>query len=200
MASARDRVRRGTLLDKALCAATITLVGVFLIGFTYIACGRAGLLIVKTDSMQPHMPAGSLMVFKTANIQSVFPGQIVVYRDGRSPNVLISHRVIGTSIDNGSVYLRTKGDSNNHTDEVLVDERRLVGAAVFVIPGVGRALAFARTPIGMLVLNTMLVLLVLLILVDKIRANERVRVVAAYAEGEQLHPRSMADRRAAELG
>lgn len=58
----------------------------------------------------------------------------------------ITHRLIGQT-DGGFI---TQGDSNNVPDPEPVYAEQIVGRAVLVIPGLGGALMFLRTPAGIL--------------------------------------------------
>ncbi|MDP2211929.1 MAG: hypothetical protein Q8J63_09370, partial [Candidatus Aquicultor sp.] len=82
--------------------------------------------------------------------------------------------------------LRTKGDSNHRSDELLVSEAQLMGKAQTVIPSAGRALAYTKTPVGLLVLNLLLVVFIVLVMFDRIRLSERMAYMAT--EGALVNP------------
>ncbi|MDP2211763.1 MAG: signal peptidase I [Candidatus Aquicultor sp.] len=177
---------RTGFIDKAMSMVTIAIVVIFLVLFALIAQGNVGLLIVKSDSMSPSIPAGSLLVFARAGIAQVEIGDTAVFREGSATNSLVTHRVVEKVYEKGEFLLRTKGDSNHRSDELLVSEDQLMGKAQTVIPLVGRALAYTKTPAGLLVLNLLLVVFIVLVMFDRIRLSQRMAYRAT--EGALVNP------------
>ncbi|MBS3909846.1 MAG: signal peptidase I [Actinobacteria bacterium] len=177
---------RTGFIDKAMSMATMAIVVLFLALFALIAQGGLGLLIVKSDSMSPSMPAGSLLVFARAGIDQVEIGDTAVFREGSATNSLVTHRVVEKAYEEGEFLLRTKGDSNHRGDELLVSEDNLMGKALAVIPSAGRALAYTKTPAGILVLNLLLVVFIVLVMFDRIRLSQRMAYMAT--EGALVNP------------
>lgn len=164
---------RTGFIDKAMSMVTIAILILFFVLFALISQGHMGLLIVKSDSMSPSIPAGSLLVFEKAGIDRVEIGDTIVFREGSSASALVTHRVVEKAYQEGNFLLKTKGDSNHRSDELLVSEDRLMGKAITVIPSAGRALAYTKTPAGLLALNMLLVVFIVLVMVDRIRLSER---------------------------
>jgi len=162
-----------TLKDKSLSGIAVIMVVVFSILLTLTASGKIGLLIVKSGSMTPQMQPGSLLVFKAAGIDDVKAGEIIVFREDRFSNALVTHRAVDKVFDGGKLYIKTRGDNNHRPDTMLVGKDELMGKTIYIIPQAGYILAFTKTPVGLLVLNFMLAFFVLLLVVDKIRAAER---------------------------
>ncbi len=173
VASLKQSWKKTSLRDRILSGLVMTIIAAFVVFFASAASGRVGLLIVKSGSMRPHMPPGSLLVFKAVKFEDVRDGQIVVFRDGKSSGSLVTHRVVEKVYENGAAYIRTRGDSNHRPDTALVAKDELMGSAVWVIPVAGYVLAFTKTPMGLLALNLSLAFLVLLLVIDKVRAAER---------------------------
>ncbi|MCL6471987.1 MAG: signal peptidase I [Firmicutes bacterium] len=161
------------LKDRLLAVSTVALMLFFSIFIALILSGKIGLLIVKSSSMRPYMAPGSLLIFKKATIAEIKPGEVVVFCEDRSSNLLVTHRVVDRVFSKGKIFLQTKGDANNRFDASLIGESQLVGKVVYVVPGMGWAVSIAKTPAGILFLNTALIALILLIIVDKIKAKER---------------------------
>lgn len=182
---------RTGFIDKAMSVVTIAILILFLGLFALISQGHLGLLIVKSDSMSPSISAGSLLVFQKAGIDQVEIGDTIVFREDFAASSLVTHRVVEKAYTEGKFLLRTKGDSNHRSDELLVSEDRLMGKAMTVIPMVGRALAYTKTPAGLLALNLLFVVFIVLVMVDRIRLSERMAYVAA--EGALVNPSIAAD-------
>lgn len=159
--------------DRILAGAAGIAVTVFIIFFALIASGGVGLLIVKSNSMQRHMPAGSLLIFQRIDIADVVRGDIIVFRENKWSSSLVTHRAIEKVYENNTVYIKTKGDSNRHIDSEMVGENVLMGRVIYSIPKAGHVFAFAKTPLGMFALNFILAFLVLLLVIDKVKATER---------------------------
>ena len=62
--------------------------------------------------------------------------------------ILITHRLMEQT-DEGGI---TKGDNNNTPDEAPVRPEQIAGRVVLILPGVGNALLFLRTPMGILMI------------------------------------------------
>lgn len=160
-------------LDKAVSSLTAIIIAAFLAVFVLVVSGKFGLLIIKTSSMYEAISPGSLLIFKPTEIEEIQTGEIIAFREDRFSNSLITHRAVGKVFQKGELFIKTKGDSNHRVDSGLVGKDELVGREVYVIPQAGRILAFTRTPVGMLLLNLMLLTFILLIIIDKVRLAER---------------------------
>lgn len=98
-------------------------------------------LVVMSGSMEPAISAGDLLIIRReATYQE---GEVVSFLDNGS---YITHRLVGQT-DGGFI---TQGDSNNVPDPDLIHAEQIFGRVVLVIPGLGGALLFLRTPAGIL--------------------------------------------------
>lgn len=79
-------------------------------------------------------------------------GDIVMYQTGSTP---VTHRIISET----KKGYRTKGDANNTDDGTDIPKEGVVGKVVLVIPKIGAAIRFVRTPIGMLSLFAAIILI-----------------------------------------
>lgn len=109
-------------------------------------------LVVTSGSMEPAFSAGDVILIHEES--SYQPGQVVTFRDLQGE--LVTHRIVGTVEEK----FITQGDANNTQDEELLTPDRIVGALVTYIPGVGSALLFFRTPLGIIVLALLGLLLI----------------------------------------
>lgn len=106
--------------------------------------------IVTSGSMGRAVPVGSVALTRMVDARTVDVGDVVTLRapHGRTP---VTHRVIEIQRDSARVVLRTKGDANTVPDP----ERAALGGRVArverVVPLVGYLVAFARSPLGLLV-------------------------------------------------
>ena len=101
-----------------------------------------GSAVVQSGSMEPAYHIGDLLFVKEQPGYAV--GDVVVYQSG---GVLVVHRVIAI---NGDTVI-TQGDANNAPDEPFSRDC-IKGGVVGRIPGIGIAIDFMKTPMGILLL------------------------------------------------
>lgn len=94
-------------------------------------------LTILTGSMEPTLPPGTLIVVKSEPLTNIRMGDVMTYqiRPGR-PDV-ISHRVVGITMNSdGSRSFTTKGDNNSDADPtVSADQVR--GVLWYSLPWLG---------------------------------------------------------------
>lgn len=105
---------------------------------------------VISNSMQPEFSAGDMLIFRECDDYGT--SDIVIFRSG---SAYVTHRIVS---ENGDSFT-TKGDANNTADKELLSLESIEGKMVFVIPNVGRIIAFFKTPLGILVLVAAAILL-----------------------------------------
>ena len=96
--------------------------------------------VVISGSMQDAIDINDMVLIHEKKDYSV--GDVITFRSGDS---LVTHRIVGTA-QGGFV---TKGDANNAADPNPVAMEAVVGKVVLVIPKIGAAIEFMRTPLGM---------------------------------------------------
>jgi signal peptidase I len=109
--------------------------------------GPAAYVVVAGDSMLPGLRSGDLVVAQHRPDYDV--GDVVVYRvpagePGAGASVI--HRVVGGSLQDGLV---TRGDNTDAADIWRPGPADVLGSAWFSVPGVGRIIAFVRSPLGL---------------------------------------------------
>lgn len=114
------------------------------------------ILSVQTGSMRPSFSPGDALLLQRIQPSQLQHGTIVSYRSSRSPNELVTHRLVRV----GQGSFQTKGDALTIPDPVVRDSL-LVGRVTAVLPGMGRLLnwlrswpgliAFVYVPVGMVV-------------------------------------------------
>ena len=115
-----------------------------------------GYAVVVSGSMKPVFQENDMIIYQAHDRSDYKTGDIVVFvRDrGTEDEILITHRLIGISED----QLITKGDANSISDKPIKWDQ-LVGRVVFLIPGVGKAVEFLRTPAGLILSVAVIVVL-----------------------------------------
>lgn len=118
------------VLLLVLALAVVTIVLPALVG------GRP--LTVLTQSMEPGLPPGTLVVVRPVPVQDIRLGDVLTYQIESGKPGVISHRVIAKSTStNGSILFTTKGDNNDLADENPVQEVQVVGTLWYSVPLLG---------------------------------------------------------------
>jgi len=101
------------------------------------------LAIVRSGSMEPAMPIGSVALTLPVAPEEVKVGDIIMFQPPQhptilNPDVIVSHRVIEVQAD-GELYFITKGDAVEDPDIFPVPASNVQGKVVFNIPHMGYA-------------------------------------------------------------
>ena len=97
--------------------------------------------IVRSGSMRPALPVGSLVIDRP--VDQVRAGQIVTVTP--QPGELVTHRVAAVS----AAGITTKGDANNGPDWWRLQPGQVLGRVIVHIPAAGYLLVFLRQPSGL---------------------------------------------------
>jgi len=109
-------------------------------------------LIILSGSMQPAINVGDMIIIREQNSYRV--NDIVTYRWKQS---IVTHRIV--ELNDSQVVL--KGDANNATDG-SIPVSAIEGKVVMRIPKAGDIVLYSRTPLGLSIILSMIVLLILL--------------------------------------
>ncbi len=112
------------------------------------------LYAVRTGSMTPTYPTGSLLLDAPARPGTPRVGEVITFRtrDG-----LVTHRVHQLT----PAGIKTKGDANRTPDAWTLPERNVQGAVVAGVPFGGYVLVFFQQPTGVAALMVLTVSIVL---------------------------------------
>lgn len=109
-------------------------------------------LIVLTDSMQPEIDGGDLIICHTIEAEEIKTGDVIAFFDPAGNGTsIVTHRVLEIVEENGELRFRTKGDNNNAEDKLLVSENDLVAIYKTRIAGAGNIAMFMQSPTGLIV-------------------------------------------------
>ena len=144
----------------------------------------ANLLVVLSQSMEPTMPMGAIVVSQpNTAADEIEVGDVITF-NAMGPNgdpALITHRVVEVLGSGSGIRFRTQGDAVEDPDMTLVSSGNLVGRVWFSLPLAGYMIAFIRTPAGYLVLIGLPALLLILSewmgIIRSMREDRRPRVV-----------------------
>ena len=111
--------------------------------------GNYKFLIVESGSMEPAIHTGSVVVVKP--VESYQAGDVITFED-RGDDKTTTHRIVDLEVISGKTQYITKGDANNAEDTNRVSQSKVVGKVLISIPFAGYILAFAKEPLGFILL------------------------------------------------
>ncbi len=93
---------------------------------------------ILTGSMQPDLPAGTLVVVRPVDADDIGIGTVITYQLTSGKPTVITHRVVAQGFNTkGEVRLQTQGDANNTPDEAWVKPVQIKGEKWYAVPYVG---------------------------------------------------------------
>lgn len=143
----------------------IALVGVRLIGLQPF--------VVLSGSMRPTYEVGSLIYVKSVDYKALKVGDPITYMI--SQDTVVTHRIVEVLVDEedpNTIRYFTQGDANDQPDGTSVHYRNIIGKPVFSIPYLGYVSNYIQTPPGKYVAIAAGALLILLVFLPDIFADE----------------------------
>ena len=122
------------------------------------AAGYA-VLVDHSDSMQPAIAAGDVVITRLIPSREIAVGDIVSFRSPQRPQILITHRVVERrAVANGFAFV-TRGDANTGVERWTIDDEGRIGMMVGRAPKLGFVLHWIKGPfagIGLVLLSGLL--------------------------------------------
>ena len=100
----------------------------------YVSIFGFSVFRVVTDSMEPAIPVGALILNKEFDIEKIQVGDIVCFRSLESymNGNIVTHRVVDIKTIDGKIALTTRGDSNNSEDRYYVVADNFIGKVIAI--------------------------------------------------------------------
>lgn len=158
VAAAAPRARPGPLrwVTRILSWIVLAVAVVIVAGLVAITVGPRFLpyqaLVVRSGSMEPAIPTGSVVFYKHVNAADVKVGQVIVFSKPGQPNERITHRVYKIGTGATGKYFVTKGDANGAPDDWRVPAVGKGWVASFHVPTLGYVLADMQSTTARLLL------------------------------------------------
>lgn len=123
--------------------------------------------IIKTDSMEPTINAGDVVIVKKVKEKIFQSGDVITFFQNGE---VITHRII--KIDNSEEKTKyiTKGDNNNIEDTFRVAYDDIEGKHILTIPYLGRIIKMLDNKIILLIIT----LIILIYIFVKIQNKEKI--------------------------
>ncbi|HEY8029924.1 MAG TPA: signal peptidase I [Gaiellaceae bacterium] len=109
-------------------------------------------LIVRSGSMSPTIPTGSIVFYKKIDSSKVKVGDVIVFDKPGTTNEKVTHRVYKIGHSATGEYFTTKGDANGVPDDWRVPAVGTGWIAMFHLPSVGYALVYLQSTLARLLL------------------------------------------------
>jgi signal peptidase len=97
--------------------------------------------VVASDSMEPAIHKGDVILISGASLSSLKVGDIIAFGQGKVYN---TSRIIEVLPEG----FRTKGDADNNANIVIANRQDVLGKVLFAVPYMGHIGSFVRTPMG----------------------------------------------------
>lgn len=154
-ASPASRSWRG-LAVRVISPLVLAVVAVIVVGLLAITVGPRFLpyqaLVVRSGSMSPAIPTGSVVFYHRVAADQVKVGQIIVFARPGAASERVTHRVFKISSGPTGRYFVTKGDANGAPDDWRVPAVGKGWVASFHVPYVGYVLADLQSTTARLLL------------------------------------------------
>lgn len=130
--------------------------GLVVLGLVAITIGPRFLpyqaLIVRSGSMSPTIPTGSIVFYTKVASAKVKVGDIIVFSKPGDPTEKVTHRVYQIGHSATGEYFVTKGDANGTPDDWRVPAVGTGWIARFHVPSIGYALVYLQSTLARLLL------------------------------------------------
>jgi signal peptidase I len=144
------------LVGKILGWLAMIVAGLVVVGLVSITIGPRFLpyqaLIVRSGSMSPTIPTGSIVFYTKIPAGKVKVGDVIVFSKPGDPSEKVTHRVYKIGQSATGPYFITKGDANASPDDWRIPAAGTGWLARAHLPSVGYALVWMQSTIARLLL------------------------------------------------
>ena len=112
-----------------------------------------GAYVIMSGSMEPTIMTRDAIITKRMEDVELKIGDIITYKseDPYFYGIMITHRIVGMTEENGEVKYITKGDHNATNDRLAVKNDQIYGKVVMVIQKIGYIQTFLATSYGWII-------------------------------------------------
>ena len=169
------------LAAKVASLLVMAALGAVVLGLLAVSVGPRFLpyqaLVVRSGSMAPAIPTGSIVFYHQVAAANIKVGDIVAFSKPGEPSERVTHRVFKIGVGSSGRYFKTKGDANAIPDDWRVPAVGKGWVASFHVPYAGYALAdLQSTTARLLLLAVPALLLGLITFYEVVRDRRRGRL------------------------
>lgn len=112
-----------------------------------------GAYVIVSGSMEPTIKIRDAIIIKRYDEQDLKVGDIITYRseDPYFYGIMITHRIIDITNEDGKKVYITKGDHNATRDRLAIKNNQIYGKVVMVIPKIGYIQSLLATSYGWII-------------------------------------------------
>ncbi len=112
-----------------------------------------GAYVIVSGSMEPTIKINDAIVIKRYDEQDLKVGDIITYRseDPYFYGIMVTHRIVDITTENGKKVYVMKGDHNATRDRLAVSPNQIYGKVIMVIPKIGYIQSFLATSYGWII-------------------------------------------------
>jgi signal peptidase I len=155
-ASGTSTGRRRGIVGRVVAWVVMIAAGLVVLGLVAITIGPRFLpyqaLIVRSGSMSPTIPTGSIVFYTKIPSTKVKVGDVIVFSKPGAPTEKVTHRVYQIGHSATGEYFITKGDANGTPDDWQVPAVGTGWIARFHVPSIGYALVYLQSTLARLLL------------------------------------------------
>ena len=170
---------------SSILVALVVLLALLLVGARVVGLQ---VFTVLSGSMEPTYHTGSLIYVKKVDPYTITDGQPITFM--LDENTVATHRVVGIVPDEEDptvIRFRTKGDANEAEDGSLVHYKNVIGTPIFSIPYLGYVADYIQHPPGMYVAISAGAVLLLLVFIPDIFADDKEKKKKSAPRGKGAH-------------
>jgi signal peptidase len=134
----------------------LVVAGLVVLGLLAVTIGPRFLpyqaLIVRSGSMSPTIPTGSIVFYRKIDASKVKVGDVIVFAEPGDPSKKVTHRVYQIGTSPTGRYFITKGDANGTPDDWRVPAVGTGWISAFHVPRAGYALVYLQSTLARLLL------------------------------------------------
>lgn len=117
---------------------------------------------VSSDSMEPTLMVGDVILVQSADAEDIQKGDIVTYKSqsGSMYGREVTHRVVSEpEIKNGTYYYQTQGDAKGAPLDKMITYDQIEGKYVRKLTLIGKFFNFISTPVGVVLFIGVIIVL-----------------------------------------
>lgn len=148
--------RQAPLAVRIVSWAAVAVATLIALGLLAVSVGPRFLpyqaLVVRSGSMSPTIPTGSVVFYTKIPAAKVKVGDVIVFTKPGTTNEKVTHRVYRISSGATGRYFTTKGDANGAPDDWQIPAVGTGWKASFHVPAIGYLLADLQSGLARLLL------------------------------------------------
>lgn len=159
------------MFKKIKKALGISLIVIFVVSLIFVMIARISgnsphlfgyrMLRVATDSMEPELKVGSIILVKNTDPAELKKGDVITYHCEKGPlaGQLITHQIAYEPYEkDGKFYFTTRGIKAGAPDDAEIDDDQIVGKVLYKIPVLGSLYDFFSSKLGLFAIIALIVI------------------------------------------